>query len=86
MHATKNGQPTLAINVPWSTIPPNSVEEIPDDEISDILVYSSRIGLLRAPHHKIDPFRSMHSNYPFHPHVAYEAGESVRIDVECQTP
>lgn len=104
----KNRKPMLAINVPWSTIPPNSVEEIPDDKISDILLYSGPIGLLRASHREIDQSRSMHPNYPFHPHatiqkvpkgdivkleigifavsVAYDAGESVRIDVQGQTP
>lgn len=44
----KNGKPILATNVPWSAIPPNSVEEIPEDKISDILLYSSTNCLLRA--------------------------------------
>lgn len=104
----KSGGPILTINVPRSTIPPNSIDKIPEDEMSDILLYFVHIGLLRASYREIDPSGSMHSNYPLHPYaivqkvpkgdivplkfgifalsVAYDAGESMHIDVQGQTP
>ncbi|KAI8185889.1 alpha beta-hydrolase [Colletotrichum sp. SAR 10_75] len=80
----KNGNPVLAINVPWNTIPPNSIEEIPEDKLSDILLYSGPIGLLRASHRDIDESRSMHPNYPFHPHSKIRKipqGEIVKLTI-----
>ncbi|RAO70427.1 uncharacterized protein BHQ10_006439 [Talaromyces amestolkiae] len=80
----KNKKSVLALNVPWDSIPPNSIEEIPEDKATDLLLYMGPIGMLRASHREIDPSRSMHPNYPFHPHArtqAVPAGEVVKLDI-----
>ncbi|KAJ5721729.1 uncharacterized protein N7483_009663 [Penicillium malachiteum] len=95
----KNGKPALALNVPWSSIPPNSIEGIPREKATDLLLYMGPIGMLRESHREIDSSRSMHPNYPFHPHtrtqpvpacevvnVEFEAGESVQVQVSGQSP
>lgn len=80
----KNKKPVLALNVPWDSIPPNSIEEIPEDKATDLLLYMGPVGMLRASHREIDPSRSMHPNYPFHPHARTQpvpAGEVVKLEI-----
>ncbi|KAL3455963.1 alpha/beta-hydrolase [Aspergillus heterothallicus] len=80
----KQGNPVLALNVPWASIPPNSIEEIPPEKATDLLLYMGPVGMLRASHRAIDPLRSMHPNYPFHPHARTEpvpAGQVVKLEI-----
>ncbi|CAG8233832.1 unnamed protein product [Penicillium salamii] len=80
----KDGKPMLALNVPWSSIPPNSIEEIPEAKATDLILYMGPIGMLRASHREIDSSRSMHPNYPFHPHARTQpvpAGEVVKLEI-----
>ncbi|KAJ5727505.1 hypothetical protein N7493_005325 [Penicillium malachiteum] len=80
----KSGKPALALNVPWSSIPPNSIDEIPREKATDLLLYMGPIGMLRASHREIDSSRSMHPNYPFHPHTSTQpvpAGEVVKLEI-----
>jgi uncharacterized protein len=63
-----DGKPMLCLNVPWSSIGPNSFEGIPDEMATDLIVYKGPVGILRASHRAVDHDRSLHPNYPFHPH------------------
>ncbi|KAJ9139379.1 CocE/NonD hydrolase [Pleurostoma richardsiae] len=80
----KSGNPMMAINCPWSAIPPNTIEEIPEDKTSDILLYTGPLGVLRASHREFDLSKSMHPNYPFHPHARtakVPKGEVVKLEI-----
>ncbi|PYI02716.1 hypothetical protein BO78DRAFT_422280 [Aspergillus sclerotiicarbonarius CBS 121057] len=80
----KDGKLMLALNVPWNSIPPNSIEEIPVDKATDLLLYMGPVGMLRASHREIDPTRSMHPNYPFHPHAKTDpvpVGQVVKLEI-----
>jgi predicted acyl esterase len=79
-----NGAPMLCLNVPWSTIGPNSIEEIPEAMATDLIVYKGPVGILRASHREIDEGRSMHPNYPFHPHSKsqmLQPSEVVKLEI-----
>ncbi|CAH0026361.1 unnamed protein product [Clonostachys rhizophaga] len=80
----EDSKPLLALNCPWSKIPPNSIEEIPKDNMTDILLYMGPLGMLRASHREIDWDKSMHPNYPFHPHSEIEKvpkGQVVKLEI-----
>lgn len=64
----KAGTPMINVNIPWSAAPYNSAAAIPPDEYSNLTVYYGPTGILRASHRAIDPVRSIHPQYPFHPH------------------
>lgn len=78
------GKPMLCLNVPWSSIDPSSFEEIPDNKATDLLVYKGPVGILRASHREVDDSRSLHENYPFHPHSnlqKVQSGEVVKLEI-----
>ncbi|KAL3484677.1 Alpha/Beta hydrolase protein [Aspergillus germanicus] len=79
-----NGDPMLCLNVPWSSIKPKSITEIPQEMATDLLVYKGPVGILRASHREIDATQSMHPNYPFHPHSRtqrLQPSEVVRLEI-----
>lgn len=79
-----DGSPMLCLNVPWASIPPNCPEDIPAPNTTDLLVYRGPIGMLRASHRKIDGSKSMHPNYPFHPHQRLDKippGDVVKLEI-----
>lgn len=70
------GTAMFALNVLWSSIPPENA--------TDLLLYMGPVGMLRASHREIDDRRSMHSNYPFHPHATVQPvreGEVVKLEI-----
>ncbi|PVI05796.1 alpha/beta-hydrolase [Periconia macrospinosa] len=79
-----SGAPLLSLNIPWKGIPPNSVSEIPQDKRTELILYTGAIGVLRASHRKIDASKSMHENWPYHPHDELEKitpNKIVRLEI-----
>ncbi|KAL2841855.1 alpha/beta-hydrolase [Aspergillus pseudoustus] len=79
-----SGKPMHCLNVPWSSIGPDSFEEIPEKKATDLLVYKGPVGILRASHREVDNHRSLHENYPFHPHSTpqkLQPSEVVKLEI-----
>ncbi|KAL4810489.1 alpha/beta-hydrolase [Aspergillus unguis] len=64
----KNGNPMLNLNIPWKNAPINSFDELEDKDKHNLLFYFGPLGILKASHRQIDESKSMHPQYPFHPH------------------
>ncbi|KAL4803983.1 alpha/beta-hydrolase [Aspergillus unguis] len=63
------GKVLLALNVPWRHAPVKAMDDIADKDKSDLILYPGAVGMLRASHREIDASRSIHPQYPFHPHT-----------------
>lgn len=81
---SSTGEPLLCLNVPWAGVPVKSIEEIPSDIRTEVILYTGPTGVLRASHREIDESKSMHQNWPFHPHTREQKippGEIVRLEI-----
>lgn len=81
---SSTGELLLSLNIPWSGIPPRAIADIPADKRTEVILYTGPIGMLRASHREIDRSKSMHENWPFHPHEREEKispGEIVRLEI-----
>ncbi|GIZ44589.1 hypothetical protein CKM354_000778300 [Cercospora kikuchii] len=79
-----SGEPMLCLNVPWEGLPIKSFDEIPEDDRTEVILYKGSTGVLRASQRHIDPSKTMHPNWPFHPHDREEkipAGEVIRLEI-----
>lgn len=84
-----SGEALLSLNVPWSAVEkfgarPDKRDEIERKNITNLVFHVGPMGILRASRRKIDPQRSMHENYPFHPHDQDEyvhPGSVVRLEI-----
>lgn len=65
---SKTGEAMLSLNFPWSTVPITSISEIPEKERTEVFLYAGATGILRASRRKIDKSKSIHPNWPYHPH------------------
>ncbi|PQE08365.1 X-Pro dipeptidyl-peptidase C-terminal non-catalytic domain-containing protein [Rutstroemia sp. NJR-2017a WRK4] len=80
----KDGKPMKNLNIPWSGIPVKSFEEFKPEQETEVVLYKGPVGILRASHREIDPSKSMHPNWPYHPHEREEKvppGQIVRLDI-----
>ena len=83
------GNPLVNLNIPWSSITahdasPDRITEIPKQNMNNLMFHVGSLGVLRASRRAIDPERSIHENYPFHPHDRDEfvtPGEVVRLEI-----
>lgn len=64
----KNGKDMLHLNFPFEAAPINSISDIDAKDQQSTNTWAGAMGILRASHREIDESRSMHPNYPFHPH------------------
>ncbi|PWY97393.1 alpha/beta-hydrolase [Testicularia cyperi] len=64
----KQGKEMLNLNLPWSSVPIKSFDEMTPRQRSNLVLYLGPAGMLKASHRAIDEKRSMHPLYPFHPH------------------
>lgn len=79
-----NGEPMLALNIPWEGLPVSTIAEIPEEKRIEVIMYKGPTNMLRASQRAIDPSKSMHENWPFHPQDKEEKippGEVVRIEM-----
>jgi len=80
----KDGKPMLNLNIPWKGIPVKSFDEFTREQQTEVVLYKGPCGILRASHRAIDWDRSMHPNWPFHPHKVEEKiqpGTVVKLDI-----
>ena len=52
--------------------------------MSDLILYPGPVGMLRASHREIDRSKSMHEQYPYHPHdreLKIPKGEMVELEI-----
>ncbi|KAJ9121210.1 hypothetical protein QFC24_004885 [Naganishia onofrii] len=80
----KNGKPLLALNIPWSRCPVKDLDDIPSKDMSNLNLAVGFMGVLRASHREVDESKSMHPQYPFHPHERVQpipAGEIVKLEI-----
>jgi hypothetical protein len=78
------GEPMLCLNVPWEGLPVNTFDEIPEKLRTEVILYKGPTGILRASQRAIDHDKSMHPNWPFHPHDRDERippGQIVKIEI-----
>lgn len=80
----QNGQGMLSLNIPWHAAPVQRIADIADKDMSDLILYVGPVGMLRASHRAIDRAKSMHPQYPFHPHEYEEKiprGSVVELEI-----
>jgi predicted acyl esterase len=80
----KHGKPMLNLNIPWKGVPVKSFDEFTPEQSTEVVLYKGPVGILRASHRTIDPARSMHPNWPFHPHETEEKvqpGTVVKLEI-----
>ncbi|KAL9096132.1 MAG: hypothetical protein Q9165_001655 [Trypethelium subeluteriae] len=80
----KHGNTLDHLNFPLNATPYKSITEIPPNERASLNLHQGSVGVLRASHRAIDPKRSLHSQFPFHPHEVEEKispGEVVRLEI-----
>lgn len=78
------GKEQLNMNIPWTNLPVSSIDEIPEDKRTEVILYKGPTGVLRASHRAIDETKSMHPNWPFHPHERedkIQPGTVVRLEI-----
>lgn len=80
----RDGEPMLALNIPWKGLPVSSIAEIPEDKRTEVIIYKGPSNMLRASQRAIDRSKSMHDNWPFHPQDREEKippGDVVRLEM-----
>lgn len=80
----KNGKELAQLQFPFSRAPVNSIDEISDKDRGSVTLHHGSIGILRASQRKIDSSRSIHPQFPFHPHDEVQKvpkGEVVKLEI-----
>ncbi|KAK4569464.1 hypothetical protein LTR86_003227 [Recurvomyces mirabilis] len=80
----KDGQPMLALNVPWEGLPVTEFDQIPREDATEVILYAGPTGILRASLRAIDWDKTMHENWPFYPQdkeEKIEPGKVVRLEI-----
>ncbi|KAJ5455850.1 uncharacterized protein N7458_004114 [Penicillium daleae] len=80
----KAGKELAQLQFPFSRAPINSIDEISEKDRGSVTLHNGSIGILRASQRKIDPSRSMHPQFPFHPHDEVQKvprGEIVKLEI-----
>ncbi|EPS31224.1 hypothetical protein PDE_06179 [Penicillium oxalicum 114-2] len=80
----KNGKELSQLQFPFSRAPVDSIDEIAEKDRSSLTLHNGSIGILRASQRKIDPSRSIHPQFPFHPHDEVQKvpkGEIIKLEI-----
>ncbi|EKG17702.1 Peptidase S9/S15 [Macrophomina phaseolina MS6] len=80
----KDGKTLMHLNFPVEATPVNSIEEIPEKQRASLNLHQGSVGQLRASHRAIDESKSIHPQFPFHPHAVEERippGEIVKLEI-----
>ncbi|RDW87854.1 hypothetical protein BP5796_03548 [Coleophoma crateriformis] len=80
----KDGNDLMHLNFPFNATPVKSIEEIPPKDRASLNLHLGSSGILRASHRAIDHTRSLHENFPFHPHTKAEKitpGTIVKLEI-----
>lgn len=77
----QTGKALVHLTIPYARFP---IIDGNDAIPSGLIAYTGPIGLLRASHRYIDDTKSIHSQYPFHPHDRVELvtpGDVVKMEI-----
>ena len=80
----RNGKLLMHLNFPFHAIPYKSVDDIPKNEQASLNLHLGSVGILRASQRAIDSSKSIHPQFPFHPHEKQELiepGTPVRLEI-----
>jgi uncharacterized protein len=80
----KDGNALMHLNFPIKATPVNSIEEIPEKDRASLNLHLGSVGILRASQRAIDESKSIHPQFPFHPHEKQEKvtpGTIVRLEI-----
>lgn len=80
----KNGKALYHLNFPIEATPVKSIDDIPKKEMASLNLFSGATGILRASHREIDESKSLHPQFPFHPHkrqLKTKPGEIVKLEI-----
>ncbi|KAL5361524.1 Alpha/Beta hydrolase protein [Aspergillus floccosus] len=80
----KNGKLLMHLNFPFEATPVSSIEEIAEKDRQSTNLHLGSTGILRASHRAYDPSKSIHPQFPFHPHKEEQKvkpGEIVRLEI-----
>jgi len=80
----KNGKDLMHLNFPFSATPIKSINEIQPKDQASLNLHLGSSGILRASHRAIDATRSIHPQFPFHPHKSQEKvppGAIVKLEI-----
>ncbi|KAJ9480421.1 PepX_C domain-containing protein [Pseudozyma hubeiensis] len=79
-----SGKELSQLQFPLSRAPVKSIDDMKESERQSLSLHNGSIGVLRASQRKIDAKRSLHENFPFHPHDEIwkvTPGEVVKLDI-----
>ncbi|KAH8679506.1 X-Pro dipeptidyl-peptidase C-terminal non-catalytic domain-containing protein [Tricladium varicosporioides] len=80
----RDGRELMHLNFPFSATPIKSIDDIPLKDRMSLNLHLGSTGILRASQRAIDPTRSMHPQFPFHPHKTQEKvppGSVVKLEI-----
>lgn len=82
----KNGKLLMHLTFPFAAVPTGikSIEEIPEKDQQSTNLHMGSVGVLRASHRRFIPEKSIHEQFPFHPHDREEKitpGEVVKLEI-----
>ncbi|KAL5342179.1 Alpha/Beta hydrolase protein [Aspergillus crustosus] len=80
----RNGKDLMHLNFPFHATPVDSIDEIAPKQQSSTNLHLGSMGILRASHRAIDEKKSIHPQFPFHPHTRQEKvtpGEIVKLEI-----
>ncbi|KAL4860689.1 hypothetical protein BDV12DRAFT_91774 [Aspergillus spectabilis] len=79
-----SGELMFNLNIPWKGLPISTIDEIPAEKRTEVILYQGPTGILRASQRAIDTSKSMHPNWPFYPNDKQEKigpGTVVRLEI-----
>ncbi|KAI1344442.1 hydrolase [Xylariaceae sp. FL0016] len=80
----KDGKDLMHLNFPFKATPVTSISQIPQKDQASLNLHLGSFGILRASQRAIDDSRSIHPQFPFHPHEKQEKitpGTVVRLEI-----
>jgi predicted acyl esterase len=82
----KNGKLLMHLCFPFSATPSDikSIDDIPEKDRQSTNLHMGSVGVLRASHRRYLPEKSIHEQFPFHPHDVEEKitpGEVVKLEI-----
>lgn len=80
----KNGKDMMHLNFPFEASPINSMADIEAGQQHSVNTHEGQMGILRASQRRIDESKSMHPQFPFHPHDRQEKvppGTVVKMEI-----
>ncbi|KAH8685169.1 putative acyl esterase [Ilyonectria robusta] len=80
----KDGKDLMHLNFPFKATPIKSIAEIATKDQASLNLHLGSIGILRASQRAVDESRSIHPQFPFHPHAKQDKikpGNIVKLEI-----